>query len=736
VRFALDFLEQRAEATGRDRNDNETETGEKDAADAFSTDVTEIKAPSATGDNCVTSDVTAIKATADIYADERELEWTTVEETPSVEDFSTCYEYLEAVLVEKRQQQNGDEALERRYVSTEVWEYILEEMIGTLPAGKSPDLSALISADMEPPTEYAEKKVFDENMHRKSLTPLNNFSVTSFAFRACQAFSNHRAAITLFRKLSVEGQVEPVHKKEFLRVFHASQNVLVSDRLNLTEKEAEYVCSICDEVVASGEDSCYGEVIAVWATQASKWEDAYQLWNQTKDVTLNKTSIASDTYYALSPAIAVQLAACALFHARAAIEAQPGGSGGLNREAEQLLDKFWQIIRHPTFTVDYNYLRTRKYQHTYYKEKVYVRYIEFCVESYLNSKEHQHSYFGMEPLFQAFRDTLYCGNGEVEDAIIDFFNHKVPEKLGYSPFNAVFEKYMKRTGFCPRCNQKSWLRKISNDESAELHDAFLRIVLSRPESTSLQEILGFQRQLEGLDYDCVVDGLNMTYLNNPFGNKKRGNMALSTKRHEVLLSGIKRLVSHGLKPLLIHRPHIKKFPNYLEIKDLAPVIVLDNLTEDDPYFIMAALWPYFGAVGPGSDNQNKRMFVTNDVLHDHYARLPNGRLKRIMSRWMFYHQIKTMAIFNQQSKQTPDYFYLTFPQNEDITTSKLAIGWHVPLDFNERRPVDPDADTRFNGQGFIKMRPAESFICITPSDILEKKKEAALNRFAELSLDS
>jgi len=278
------------------------------------------------------------------------------------------------------------------------------------------------------------------------------------------------------------------------------------------------------------------------------------------------------------------------------------------------------------------------------------------------------------------------------------------------------ESYSRKGGgYCRKCEQRLDMRKLDKKDSTELHDAFLQILWDRPYDTMEGEIHRFQRQLKDMHYTCVVDGLNVSLMRRP----GPGISAQRTQSSQVLLATLKRLNAQGLKPLTIHRPYITSYPDYKEIRQLSEIITFDKLSEDDPYFMLAALAPDddFSTNRNKADHQNHKLFVSNDILNDHYHRLPTAKLKRTMTWWQTYHQIKPNAIFNDYSTLN---VFLLFPQNEDITATRLPHAWHLPLDYNE------------NKVEFLKMRIPENYLCISPTDVKERTDQDNKNRFPGL----
>jgi len=219
------------------------------------------------------------------------------------------------------------------------------------------------------------------------------------------------------------------------------------------------------------------------------------------------------------------------------------------------------------------------------------------------------------------------------------------------------------------CNTRLLPTHNTEQELKLLRTAVIDKVLARDdiyETTSPLELRRFLTMLEARPrYDIVIDGLNVALTRLP-GMPKLKPIGLASAN---LASTVNFFHQQGKRILVIHRPVIKKYPHYAQLMELSSIQILDGLTQDDPYFIIAALHS-------GQDCK----FITNDHLRQHLHLLwtEDPGIAKLFNRWQISHQIYVKGFDKVKNSYTgkPG---LVFPPNHNVEPCKAGNNWHIPV---------------------------------------------------------
>ncbi|KAF6198728.1 hypothetical protein GE061_006750, partial [Apolygus lucorum] len=217
-----------------------------------------------------------------------------------------------------------------------------------------------------------------------------------------------------------------------------------------------------------------------------------------------------------------------------------------------------------------------------------------------------------------------------------------------------------RKGSCKACRRSLEPSLLSSEDFELLRSAFLDPVLVGRDifqKTSPEELKTFHTFLEKvLPVDVVLDGLNIAYV-----SKK-----LSPHGAKLLRFVTSHFVSEGRKILVIGRKHMNRWStnemNY--VKSNASVFLAENVTEDDPFLLYAALKSGIGT-----------KFVSRDRMTSHRFLLKQPHLQRIFSKWQTLHQFHPLHISECGSSVA-----LRPPSNFAREPQQTSAGvWHLPV---------------------------------------------------------
>lgn len=207
-------------------------------------------------------------------------------------------------------------------------------------------------------------------------------------------------------------------------------------------------------------------------------------------------------------------------------------------------------------------------------------------------------------------------------------SRKIAEELQASVTNKLGvarETHISTNGNCSTCRKVLSRNSLSDTEFNMLKDEFLNRVLIRSDiylKTNPAELQRFKSFLEtNGPYDCVVDGLNVAY--------SAGVKNSNSRKFATLLAHVVTYLSRTNRRILVlGRKHMNSWPadQMEKITSRADTFYTENLSQDDPYLLYAAL--YSGA---------NTHFCSRDMMRGH-AFLLGEHLRMIFHKWRQHHQ--------------------------------------------------------------------------------------------------
>ena len=337
---------------------------------------------------------------------------------------------------------------------------------------------------------------------------------------------------------------------------------------------------------------------------------------------------------------------------------------------EQDFSLMWQLLYGELFNQKYNVLKDvipENIESCY--EKVNCEWIKHC-KVVMNEKGEAAGELEMEKLFIYLRGVGRYVGKDTQAALLDYYK--------YSRTRTA--KLVKvRQGSCVYCNTEMERRKISPEDMTILKKALLEFVIKKKDiyqNTNPRELQSFLELLEKDDekpYDIVVDGQNVSYHRIPNHLKSLKNIS----RH--LLETVEYFTDRGYRVLVIDRKRIKEYNNnklYKALCKMSTVVTLGNVTQDDPYMLLAAL----------HSGQGCRI-VTNDYLRQHCYLLAkeSPALARLFTEWQLAHQIRISEFSGYKGVLTKHEVTRADPQFIWPITHTLsaqhdqAHTWHIPI---------------------------------------------------------
>uniref|UniRef100_A0A3P8UHI5 Mitochondrial ribonuclease P catalytic subunit n=1 Tax=Cynoglossus semilaevis TaxID=244447 RepID=A0A3P8UHI5_CYNSE len=204
------------------------------------------------------------------------------------------------------------------------------------------------------------------------------------------------------------------------------------------------------------------------------------------------------------------------------------------------------------------------------------------------------------------------------------------------------------SGSCRCCGSDLESIQLTVEEYQQLKDRVMTDVIQGPDiftKTTPRE-LGYFKEFvkQRAPFDVVVDGLNVASSN--VGKCKQSTTLLA------VVSGLQR---QGLA----WDPQDMKL-----IRQRAHCFYTDNISEDDPYLLYAAL--HSGA---------QCVFVSKDLMRDHKASLQDQTTRRVFFKWQRGHQLVLDGYVVEgrtvRFKSIPSY---------DTVVQTSGDSWHIPYD--------------------------------------------------------
>ncbi|KAJ1102949.1 hypothetical protein NDU88_000386 [Pleurodeles waltl] len=185
---------------------------------------------------------------------------------------------------------------------------------------------------------------------------------------------------------------------------------------------------------------------------------------------------------------------------------------------------------------------------------------------------------------------------------------------------------VQNSGQCRSCSRQLESIQLSLEQHRILKEAVLTEVIKGEDTfrkTTPRELQEFRDFVDSRPpFDIVIDGLNVA------------NISGRGVRSQILLDVVSSLAQQNLRILVLGRKHMLSPSRNWDRRHMATVqqratcFFTDNLSEDDPFLLYAAL---------SSGSQCR--FVTRDLMRDHKACLADSRIRRLFFKWQRGHQL-------------------------------------------------------------------------------------------------
>ncbi|XP_023227183.1 mitochondrial ribonuclease P protein 3-like [Centruroides sculpturatus] len=286
-------------------------------------------------------------------------------------------------------------------------------------------------------------------------------------------------------------------------------------------------------------------------------------------------------------------------------------------------------------------------------ENVYVRWLEAA----LNNPSELHQLIEQLLSYLTSSEALLPVN--CVDKLVECFKSLKNEKWTSKLVN------INRQGICPNCNHRLSCIDVTTDQFNMLKDAVLSKLMKdtdvylKTTPDELNRFLNFVKHTS--PYDLVIDGLNVSHY-----QSKKSAIDRALQLYYVVKHFAK---NKNLKILILGRRHMKNWPRkYMDsIQQMAHVFYTDNISQDDPFMIYAAVYS-----GP------KTLVMTKDLLRNHKFSLQDPTLAMYFERWRSTHQMFLDRVY----KETGTVKYQE-PLHHSITAQgSMTDSWHIPYDNN------------------------------------------------------
>ncbi|KAK2842979.1 hypothetical protein Q7C36_011194 [Tachysurus vachellii] len=218
-------------------------------------------------------------------------------------------------------------------------------------------------------------------------------------------------------------------------------------------------------------------------------------------------------------------------------------------------------------------------------------------------------------------------------------------------------------GVCRSCGTELESIQLTEEEYTQLKHRVMEDVIEGQDvfnKTTPEELESFKIFVNKRPaFDVIVDGLNVA------------NMAPKCVKSETLLAVVSEL--QGQNVLVLGRKHMQQPSrnwnrhDMNQIKQKAHCFFTENISEDDPFLLYAAL-----------HSGNHCNFVSRDLMRDHKACLPDSVTRRLFFKWQRGHQL----VLNQFIPGKRIRFQRT--SCYDTIVQSRGEMWHVPYDETRR----------------------------------------------------
>ncbi|CAB3244459.1 unnamed protein product [Arctia plantaginis] len=226
-------------------------------------------------------------------------------------------------------------------------------------------------------------------------------------------------------------------------------------------------------------------------------------------------------------------------------------------------------------------------------------------------------------------------------------------------WESQFARIRKSDGQCSSCKDSLDRLTLSDEEFRTLQQNIKEKLIIGSDlllKTTHDELKRFLESVERFaPYDVVLDGLNICYA---------ANRGPHIDKLLLLENVVDYFVKKNKKILLLGRQHMlrwnKKTMDRIKFKTCS--FLTDNLSQDDPFFITAAILS-----GPHTD------IVSKDLLRGHKFNLKDDTLKQLFKRWQWQHQWMIFSTYQKGLIIQPPLQFTPCAQKQGTT-------WHIPFE--------------------------------------------------------
>ncbi|XP_032098440.1 mitochondrial ribonuclease P catalytic subunit isoform X2 [Sapajus apella] len=217
------------------------------------------------------------------------------------------------------------------------------------------------------------------------------------------------------------------------------------------------------------------------------------------------------------------------------------------------------------------------------------------------------------------------------------------------------------SGQCSGCGKTIESIQLSPEDYEFLKGRIMRDVIDggdQYKKTTPQELKRFENFVKSCPpFDIVIDGLNVA------------KMFPKARESQLLLNVVSQLAKQNLRLLVLGRKHMLRkssqwrMDEMEEVQKQARCFFADNISKDDPFLLYATL-----------HSGNHCKFITNDLMRDHKACLPDAKTQRLFFKWQQGHQLAIINGFPGSK--------LTFQHilSYDTVVQTTGDSWHIPYD--------------------------------------------------------
>ncbi|XP_048046812.1 mitochondrial ribonuclease P catalytic subunit isoform X1 [Megalobrama amblycephala] len=253
-------------------------------------------------------------------------------------------------------------------------------------------------------------------------------------------------------------------------------------------------------------------------------------------------------------------------------------------------------------------------------------------------------------------------------------NQIYPEELLIKTIKAWFESlpdqkwsgkfsFVALSGECKNCKASLESIQLTEEEYAHLKDEVMKKVIEGSDifnKTTPEELKSFKSFVKQRPpFDIVIDGLNVA------------NTTPKATHSETLLAVVSELEQQGLNILVLGRKHMLQptrnwdRQNMNKIKQKAHCFFTENISEDDPFLLYAALHSGVHC-----------NFLSRDLMRDHKACLEDSATRRLFFKWQRGHQL----VISHYVPGKRVRFQRISAYDTIVQTS--GSSWHIPYDEN------------------------------------------------------